>query len=83
MTSNSSVCVYRVLDGDVQEFVLIEISRRAVNEMFDTTEKLLAEAAAQGKNLRQPVLIDSRIGLQPINHVIMRMRILVNIFPAP
>jgi hypothetical protein len=82
MTTTSSVCIYRVLDGDVQEFVLMEVSRRAVNEMFDITEKLLAEAAAQGKNIRQPVLIDSQIGLQPINHIIMRMRILVNIFPA-
>jgi hypothetical protein len=66
----------------VQEFVLQEVSRRAVNEMFDTIERVLSEAAAQGKNLRQPVLIDSQIGLQPINHVVMRMRILVNIFPA-
>jgi hypothetical protein len=84
MTSNSTACVYRVLEDGIQEFVLTEVSRRALDEMFDITERVLNEAAARNDraDLAVPVLIDSSVGLQLLNYTFIRMRTLVNKFPA-
>jgi hypothetical protein len=76
-------CIYRVLEGPVKEFVLTEVSRRAVDALFDTAEKVMSEAVLNSDLLAlvQPSLIDSGIGLQPLNHSLHRLRLLLNKFP--
>ena len=83
MTPKAPACRHRVLDDGIQEFVLTQVSRHAVDELFDITEVLLSDVAKDANaDLGAPVLIDSSVGLQALNHTMTRMRGLVNKFPA-
>ena len=75
MSNHTPACIHRVLEGNIQEFVLTEVSRRAIDELFDITEKNLREAAVNNPNdLANPVLIDSSIGIQSLNYSLIRLR---------
>jgi hypothetical protein len=83
LTPKSPACIHRILDGHIQEFVLTEVSRRAVDELFDMTENALQGALEnQISDLVQPVLIDSAVGLQPINQSITRLCAMIQRFPS-
>ena len=79
----SPACIYHVLEGHIQEFVLTEVSRRAVDELFNSVEGWLSEATKNNpSNLYNPILVDTRVGLQPINYAFIQMRPFVNKYPS-
>jgi hypothetical protein len=81
---NTPTCVYHALEGPVQEFVLTATSRQAVDDLFDMMEKLLADGHAR-KDLSiiaGAYLIDSRIGMLPLNYAFMRARATAQKFPT-
>lgn len=84
MTSNKPACIHRVLDGNVQEFVLTEATRRGVDELFDTVESILAEAHACNDMsiIAGRFLLDSRIGLLPLNYALSRVRAMAKKYPS-
>ena len=84
MSADTPACIHRVLDGNIQEFVLTEISRRALDEMFDTTEKFLLEAVESGGSSAGSgaVLIDSSVGPQSLNYSLVRLRAMMGRFPG-
>jgi len=67
----------------LKNFVLTEVSHRAVDALFDTADKILGDAALNKDllALTQPSVIDSRVGLQPLNHALYRLRFMMNKFP--
>jgi hypothetical protein len=76
-------CIHRTLDGNVQEFIFMEISRRAVDELFDLTEQQLQSALESGQSdIAGSVLIDSSLGLQSVNHSLFRLRGMIGRFPS-
>jgi len=83
MFAHDPVCKFRILEGRVKEFVLTEVSHRAVDALFDTADKILGDAALNKDllALTQPSVIDSRVGLQPLNHALYRLRFMMNKFP--
>jgi hypothetical protein len=82
MSFDAPACVHRTLEGNIQEFVLKEVSRRALDELFDMTEKALSKLAPdQQSTTGYPVLIDSTVGLQSLNYAFIRMRTVVSKFP--
>lgn len=83
MLVHDPVCTFRILEGGVKEFVLKEVSRRAVDSLFDMAEKVIGDAVSNNDllALSQPTLIDSGIGLQPLNHSLLRLRALMIKFP--
>jgi hypothetical protein len=68
--SQRAPCDYRVLDGNIHEFVLNEISLRAVDMIFDTASDLLEQDSTKP----YPGLIDARIGSLPLNYMLKRAR---------
>ena len=83
MTSNPA-CIHRVLDGNIQEFVLTQTSRQAVDELFDTAEKILADAHARNDMsiIAGRFLLDSRVGILPLNYAFTRARMMAKKFPS-
>jgi hypothetical protein len=76
-------CIHRVLDKNVQEFTMKEVSRRALDELFDITEQnLQASMDNDYPDLVRPVLIDSSVGVQSLNYSLIRLRAMVSRFPA-
>ncbi len=71
MTPKPPACVYRLLEGGIKEFVLTEVSRRAVDELFDIADALSRNDIS---TFSQPTLIDSRVGVPPVNHSLVRLR---------
>lgn len=83
MTTDSPVCIHRTLEGNIQEFVLTEVLRRAVDELFAGVEIWLSEATKNNPaNLYNPILVDTRLGLQPINYAFIQMRPFVIKYPS-
>jgi hypothetical protein len=82
VSSNSPACTYRTLEGNIQEFVLKEVSRRAVDELFDITEQNLQNAVGTETPTASAVLIDSSVGLQSLNYSMIRLRAMMSRFPA-
>jgi hypothetical protein len=70
-------CDYRVIDGNVHEFVLNEISPRAVDMIFDIAANLLKQDATRP----YPGLIDARIGSLPLNYMLKRAREVARQYP--
>jgi hypothetical protein len=82
MSASKPACIHRALEGNIQEFVLIEISRRALDELFDFTEQNLQAAAVDGNaEAASAVLIDSSIGPQSLNYSLFRLRAMMGRFP--
>jgi hypothetical protein len=83
MTVDAPACIFTILEGNIQEFVLTEVSRRAVDELFDLTERNLQEALSRNDSsaLTHPVLIDSHVGIQPLSYALVRLRVVMNKFP--
>jgi hypothetical protein len=76
-------CTFRHIDGRIKEFVLTELSRRAIDDLFDIAESMLYEATLKNDLpfLSQPSLIDSSIGTQPLNHSLVRLRAMMDKYP--
>ena len=83
MSSQPPACTFRYLEGRIKEFVLTEVSRRAVDELFDLTEQIQREAASRNDLVTQslPVLIDSSVGVQSLNYSMTRLRTVMSEFP--
>lgn len=77
MNSALPACTYRVLEGNIHEFVVNEISRRAVDVIFDTSIELLR----QDPNKPYPGLVDARIGSLPLDYMLTRARQVAKQFP--
>src|SRR5688572_9131005 len=84
MSLNSPACIHRVLDGHIQEFVLAEASRVAVDELFDAAEQLMADAYAHNDMsiIAGRFLLDSSIGILPLNYAFTRARQMAKKFPS-
>jgi hypothetical protein len=82
--TSKSACIHRVLEGNIQEFVLMETSRRAVDELFDMAEKILADAHARNDMsvIAGRFLLDSRVGILPLNYAFTRARLMAKKFPS-
>jgi hypothetical protein len=82
MSTPKPACIHRSLEGNIQEFVLTEVSRRAVDELFDITEQNLQNAVASDTPaVASAVLIDSSVGLQSLNYSLIRLRAMMSRFP--
>jgi hypothetical protein len=83
MSAPDSACIFRQIDGRVKEFVLTEVSRRAIQDLFDTAEATSSEAILNNDLafLSRPSLIDSSIGTQPFNYALVRLRAMMDKFP--
>lgn len=81
---NTPVCLHRVLEGNIQEFVLTEVTRRAIDELFDTAESLLANAHARQdlSVIAGAFLLDSSVGILPLNYSFARARAMSQKFPT-
>ena len=77
MSEQQPACTYRVLDGNINEFVINEPSRRAVDFIFDKAIELLM----QDPKKAYPGLIDARIGSLPLNYMLTRVREVARQFP--
>jgi hypothetical protein len=75
--SDSQPCSYQVLDGGIHEFVLHEVSRQAVDIIFDIASDLLAQDATRA----YPGLIDARIGSLPLDYMLKRVRVVAKQYP--
>jgi hypothetical protein len=84
MNTVSPACIHRIHDGKIHEYVFTEISRRALDEMFAIVEEIVSEAARNNKpeDQHNPTLLDSTIGVQPLNHAFQKMHPLVSQYPA-
>lgn len=83
MTTSNPACIHRVLEDNIQEFVFTEVSRRALDDMFDITEKSLREASEnEGEAGAAAVLIDSSVGPQSLNYSLIRLRAMMGRFPG-
>jgi hypothetical protein len=84
VTSKTPACIHRVLDGNVQEFVLTEASRQGVNELFDMAEKIMEDAHARHDMtiIAGRFLLDSSVGVLPLNYAFSRARQMASKFPS-
>lgn len=84
MSADTPACIHRVLEGNIQEFILTEASRRGVDELFDTVEKILADAHASNDMsiIAGGFLLDSRIGVLPLNYALARARLMAKKYPT-
>jgi hypothetical protein len=83
VTSQNPACIHHPLEGNVQEFVLIETSRRAVDELFALVETVESEALNNDPaHQAYPGLIDSTVGLLPLNYTFNRMYAVINKYPS-
>ena len=84
MISNTSMCIHRVLEGVIQEFVLTEASRPAVDTLFNSVEQLMAEAYERNDMsiIAGRFLLDSSIGILPLNYAFARARMMAKKFPS-
>jgi hypothetical protein len=81
--SPSPACIHHFHDEKIHEYTFTEISRRALDEMFATIEEVLTDAEKNNPGEPyKPALVDSRIGIQPLNYAFQRMRPLVNRYPG-
>ena len=83
MSAAKPGCTYRLIDGRIKEFTLTDVSRRAVDDMFDIADMMLQEAILNNNLpfLSLPTLIDSGIGTQPFNPALTRLRAMMEKFP--
>ena len=84
MKNDSPACIHRLHDGKIHEYAFTEVSRRALDEMFAIIEEIVSEAARNNRPEDQynPTLLDSSIGIQPLNHAFQKMQPLVSQYPA-
>lgn len=84
MVADSPACIHRLHEGKVHEYILTEVSRRALDEMFGIIEQIVSEAARDNRPEDQynPTLVNSSIGVQPLNHAFLKMQPLVSRYPA-
>src|SRR5688572_12533797 len=83
MTTDAPACLHRVLEGKINEFVLTEASRRAIDEMFAIIENIQIEAAKNNPTDHyNPSFVDSSVGLQPLNYAFKRMQPLLTQYPT-
>jgi hypothetical protein len=77
-------CTHQVLEGPIQEFVLSSASRQAVDDLFDTMEKVLTDGHERSDPsiIAGSYLIDSRIGMLPLNYAFTRARMMAKKFPT-
>ena len=77
-------CIHRVLEGNIQEFVLTETSRRAVDELFDTVENIMKDAYARNDMsiIAGRFLLDCRVGILPLNHAFARALSMTKNYPS-
>ena len=82
--TDSPACIHHLHDGKIHEYTFTEISRRALDEMFAIIEEIVSEAAKDNRPEDQynPTLLDSSIGIQPLNHAFQKMQPLVARYPA-
>jgi hypothetical protein len=80
---DSPACIHNILEGNIQEYVFTEVSRRAIDELFFIIENLLIEAAKNNPAAMQyPALVDSRVGIQPLNYAFIRMQPFIREYPS-
>jgi hypothetical protein len=84
MTVQKPACIHRVLEGNIQELVLTEASRRGVDELFDMAEEIMADAHARRDMsiIAGRFLLDSRVGVLPLNYAFTRARMMAKKFPS-
>lgn len=83
MNTASPACVHRILDGKINEFILTETSRRALDDLFAIIENIQREAARDNlADHYNPSFIDSSVGLQPLNYAFKRMQPLMAQYPT-
>jgi len=82
--TSKPACIHRVLEGNIQEFILTETSRKAVDELFDTAEKILGDAYACNDMsiIAGRFLLDSRVGILPLNYAFTRARQMAKKYPS-
>ena len=81
MTTTSSACIHRVLDGDIHEFIFMEASRRCVDELLEVVDALNSEVVKTGADPYRSIIVDSTRGLPPINYTFSQMRPLSKKYP--
>lgn len=67
-----------MLANSIQEFVLLEVSPLAIDEMFRISDEILNNMPLSDIH---PILVDSRIGTQPLGYTFIRMRELARRHP--
>ncbi len=73
------LCEMHVLDTGVVEFVMKESSRAAVDDLMSLMEELTHLPIMQ----RTPAtLLDSRVGVQPLNYIMSRMSQFAKKYPS-
>jgi hypothetical protein len=84
VASKRSACIHRVLEGNIHEFVLTEASRQGVDELFDTVENIMADAHAKNDMsvIAGRFLLDSSVGVLPLNQAFTRARAIASKFPS-
>ena len=84
MTPLTPSCIHHVLDGNIHEFILTEATRLAVDELFDTAEQVMADAYAKQDTsvITGCFLLDSRVGILPLNYAFARAKLMTQKFPA-
>jgi hypothetical protein len=81
---NTSACIHRLLEGNIREFTFTftEASRRAVDDMVEILEQLQIEAANGDRGDHSiPSLVDSTVGLQPLNYAFLKVKPLISKYP--
>lgn len=69
-TLQRPLCQLRVMDNGVVEFVMQESSRAAVDDLMSLMEELTRLPMMQQT---PATLLDSRVGIQPLNYIMSRM----------
>jgi hypothetical protein len=83
MIAEAPACIHHLLEGKINEFILTETSRRAMDELFAIVENIQIEAAANNPaDHYNPSLVDSRTGLQPLNYAFKRMQPITTQYPT-
>ncbi len=76
MSSNKTLCTYRITEDGVHEFVLLEPSRAGVDEFV---KRLLEMYDVVPPGTARPVLFESTRGVPPLNYLFMRLRTTVRL----
>lgn len=72
-------CSFQVLASGIYEFTMAESSREAVDELFEIMEEL---GQRHSLNVGGGTLLDSSVGIQPLNYIFARFRAFAKEHPS-
>jgi hypothetical protein len=82
MAVDAPVCIHNVLEGNINEFVFMEPSRRAIDELFSILEHIQEEAMKNNPtDLSNPALADVTCGFPPLNYAFLRLQPMITKYP--